>query len=290
MKDIASPAWQAQVLAAAGLEPDGARWQTLPGGRVNRVWRVETATGTVAVKAYGPVTERGLFPNDPRAEWAALTAGWRAGRAPQPLHLAATPAGPVLVYRYLLALHPIRPAQAGRALAALHRSATWAGLARTAPERWRLPRGAQVRLRRWGLTEGALGAIRNALRDAARHRPAPAPVHGDPVPANMLATADGPVLIDWQCPALGDAATDLAIYLSPGMQRRYGAGPLSAGAQSRFRRAYGRSAVLSRYDRVAPALHARIAMHCAQRGDRAAAASEIALLNRLAREGRGRLP
>ncbi|MEM8959458.1 MAG: phosphotransferase, partial [Pseudomonadota bacterium] len=287
MKDLAGTSRQVEALAGllvdAGLDPAGARWQPLPGGRVNRVWRVETQAGSVAVKLYGPVTAGGLFPNLPEAEWAALSAGWRVGRAPEPLARAATGAGPVLIYRYLPAPRPVTPQEAGRALAALHRAAPWTGLAPLARQRWRLPQGALAPLGRAGLSAAGAGAVRRAVREAGRGPIAPAPLHGDPVPANMLATSSGPVLIDWQCPAFGDPATDLALYLSPGMQRRYGAGPLGAAARARFRRAYGGAPGLARYDRIAPALHARIALHCLTRADRGAAAAEIALLNRLAR-------
>ena len=42
-------------------------------------------------------------------------------------------------------------------------------------------------------------------------------------------------LIDWQCPALGDPAEDIACFLSPAMQVIYGAGPLDAARERQLR-------------------------------------------------------
>ena len=47
----------------------------------------------------------------------------------------------------------------------------------------------------------------------------PCLIHGDTVPNNFIQSVDALVLIDWQCPALGDPVLDLAIFLSPAMQQ-----------------------------------------------------------------------
>ena len=46
-------------------------------------------------------------------------------------------------------------------------------------------------------------------------------IHGDPVAGNLLIHKGHALLIDWQCPALGDPCEDLAVFLSPAMQRLY---------------------------------------------------------------------
>lgn len=268
--------WGTIALRAAGLDPDRAVWTPLSGGRVNRVWRVKTPTGAVTVKLYGKLRNGGLFPNLPWAEAAALAA---QSSAPDLIANLSPSAGTVLVYRYVPATLPPCPRSAGHALRVLHDSLAWPELKRLEPDRWRLLPGWTRQLRARGLSRRAVRAIRHAQRVMDRSRPAPCPLHGDPVPANILTTRKGPVLIDWQCPAFGDPATDLALYLSPAMQVLYGAGPLPPAEHRAFAVAYGRRPALQRYRQVAPALHARIAVHCARRGDRLALTAEIAGLN-----------
>lgn len=87
-------------------------------------------------------------------------------------------------------------------------------------------------------------------------------LHGDPVPGNLILSPDGPVLIDWQCPATGDPTEDLAIFLSPAMQMFYRGRPLSADEAATFLGAYGDAATVARYRALAPWHHWRMAAYC----------------------------
>ncbi len=67
-----------------------------------------------------------------------------------------------------------------------------------------------------------------------------------------MVTENGLCLIDWQCPALGDPAEDLAQFLSPGMQGLYGNQPLTATARGNFLAAYPNQDVVMRFRRLEP--------------------------------------
>jgi aminoglycoside phosphotransferase (APT) family kinase protein len=94
-------------------------------------------------------------------------------------------------------------------------------------------------------------------------------VHGDAVPGNLIATPAGAVVaIDWQCPAAGDPADDLSLFLSPAMQRLYRGAPLSAGERARFLAAYPDRTTVERFLALEPLLAWRIAAHCRWRARR----------------------
>jgi aminoglycoside phosphotransferase (APT) family kinase protein len=110
-------------------------------------------------------------------------------------------------------------------------------------------------------------------------------LHGDPVAANAIRTEGGMVvLVDWQCPALGDPAEDLAVALSPAMQLVYGDGPFAPGERVACLAAYPDPATRARLRVLAPCYHYRMAAYCLWKigqGDLAYAAgfeSELAAL------------
>lgn len=240
-----------RALAYAGpIEP-------LSGGRVNHVWRM----GDRVAKLFRAGAATPLFPNDPDVEWAALRALAGTGIAPAPLMRITIEPGPVLIYRHIVG--PSAVARAGdvaRILGRLHRI--------TAPQS--MPRGAT------GPNILATGAAMIDAGDPLHlHRPAPPPdppwqgfIHRDPVPTNIIAAGQATRLIDFQCPALGDPAEDLAHYLSPAMQILYGDGPLSGAEIARFLAAYPDPAITAHYRRAAPALHWRMACYCQWQVDR----------------------
>lgn len=265
-----------RAMRGLGLDPDGAEWVPLRGGRVNRLWRV----GERVVKLYHPAGATPLFPNDAAAEVAALTA--LRGRGIAPCLVAAAPGAtlPCLVYRHLDGpAGAAAPQAVGALLARLHAEPPPAGLRN-------LPGGPAI-LDQGDAMLAALPAAQAGRLRALRPSVAPpAPearvfLHGDPVPANIVSTADGPRLIDWQCPAIGDPAEDLALYLSPAMQAIYGQGPLSPAQEAAFLDAYGHPARRAALAAAAPARHWRMAVYClwkAARGDTAyAAAAELEL-------------
>jgi hypothetical protein len=232
----------------------GLRWEALPGGRVNRVWQV----GPAVVKRIGPGGAAPLFPNSAGVEVRALTAAAEAGLAP-----ALLGAGAGWIATLAIAAQP------------------WAGedppaVARLLARVGRMPPA--------GLPARAAGSAA-ILAEAAAMAPGlppppdpglpgpalPVPIHGDPVPGNILNGAGRLWLVDWPCAGLGDPAADMALFLSPAMQRLYRGAALPEGAARAFLAAWPDPAAVARYRALAAVLHHRIAAHCAWRAARGAA-------------------
>ena len=262
----------------------GATWSPMRGGRSNHIWRIDSRDRSLVCKLYFETGGNLIFPNDPTAEALALRALSQSGAAPELVGEHTGRWGVALFYDYC-------PGEVGRAalgevaalLARLHQ---W-----PAPEGLRaLPGGtamieSQVRHMLGGLNQ-ALADDLIALRPPGQVEPTDHAVflHGDLVPANIVSGPEVITLIDWQCPAAGDACEDLAVYLSPAMQTLYGGQLLRAGDAMAFLAAYDNDAVISRYRALAPHFHWRMAVYChwkAAHGAedyRAAAALELASL------------
>ena len=90
-------------------------------------------------------------------------------------------------------------------------------------------------------------------------------LHTDAGTGNFIVGDDGPRLIDWQCPALGDAAEDLFTFLSPAFQVLYDHEPLTPAERAEFLDAYGDADVLARLDALWPALTYRMGAYCVMR-------------------------
>jgi thiamine kinase len=93
----------------------------------------------------------------------------------------------------------------------------------------------------------------------------PALVHTDCGPGNIIRAASGPVLIDWQCPGLGDPVEDIACFLSPAMMILYATPPHGPNARASFLAAYADAAIIERYHLDGASWHYRIAAYCAWR-------------------------
>ena len=287
--------------AAEALVPGAAdvAWHALRGGRTNRVWRLALEPGAAPeggaeVPPYHVVVKLSdgghtpLFPNGPEVEMTALRWLRGTGLAPRPIGAVRTPCGPALLYRHVAGGSPAAPAGVARTLARLHRIAPPPGLRALPPG----PDGLRARLR------AVTRALRGPVPDALRSPPGPGPLppvrpvflHGDPTPGNAVDSAAGAVLIDWQCPALGDPCDDLAILFSPAMRRLDGLAPLTEAERAHALAAYGDPAVARRLDALAPLHHALLAAHALWRaergwpGAREAAAAELAALERRAQE------
>ena len=258
-----------RALDRAGLVPRAARWSVLEGGRSSRVYRVAAGDRVLVCKLTRPNRAGALFPLDPGAEAAALAGLSGRGLAPRPL--ARFRFGPEqgLLYahaegRPLGALDP----DLAMLLARVHGCPT-----RTVPAL--RPRRTLVlplieRARRHLSEAGWDDAALAVPVAAALAEPAVVPriVHGDPVPANVLAGPGGLIAIDWQCAHLGDPALDLALALSPAMHLAYGSTPPGDAAVRAFRDRYADAAVLDRLDRLAVAFHLQVIGHCLWRLDR----------------------
>ncbi|TYB84922.1 phosphotransferase family protein [Oceaniovalibus sp. ACAM 378] len=274
-----------RALEEAGLAEPASLWQRLPGGRTNIVWRVDTGSRSLVCKLHCHDRATPLFPNDPDAELAAMRFMAPLGLAPGGAMSLNTVAGPCLIYDHVPdRAIPVTASDIGRTLSRVHDQAPPVGLRRVADDIPAILAQAEDILRTLPV------ALRARL---ATHRPAfhadalPARLcllHGDPAPDNILATPDGPILIDWQCPAAGDPAHDLAVFLSPAMHVLAGRPPLSETDRHACLVAHGAA---QRFAAVEPAHLWRMAVHCGWRlahGEsdcKAAMEAELERLNQL---------
>lgn len=261
-RSAAVPETLVEALCTRGLVGCGDEWVALSGGRTNRVWKIRRSTGSLVCKLYAPDGGTPLFPNDAGAEETALQALRGTGLAPR-LRLAAnTAAGHVLIYEFLQGTSAAPDPEAiGAMLGGLHAMPAPMGLRRLRP-------GAEAILRQGDAMLRGLSGTRVQELRALRPSPVatgfitPRFLHGDPVPANIIATSAGLRLIDWQCPALGDPVEDLALALSPAMQRLYGGQAMSATQCESLLAAYDHPARVARLRALLPAFHWRMAAYC----------------------------
>jgi hypothetical protein len=262
------PTWLVRAVTESLPDLAGRSWLPLAGGRINRVWKV----GDQVVKCYDPGGHSPLFPNDPLAEAQALRQFGPIGLSPD---LSQTGQG-WLAYRHV-------PGQ------------TWAaGTGAVARFLHRLHGTAATGLRPLASGSAALTSAAEAILAGCRARlvrpdapgiapwPDPRPIHGDAVPGNLVLGPAGLVAIDWQCPALGDPAEDIATFLSPAMQLLYRGAPLSTDEVAEFFAAYPDQAVVTRYQALRPLFHWRMAAHCLWRAERGDPAYRAALQLELA--------
>lgn len=263
------PASLVRELAAASLVPQGASWRSLCGGRTNQVWLVSNAMSERVVKLYSPAANTPLFANDPMAEALVLGALAATGLSPRPLFNSILSAGAVLIYEHQKGT-PWRsdPQPVALALKTLHDLPV-------APQLEELPLAPDGSAELVEQTMAMLAEIPSALAEPMRascpqgkvppsgHRVL---LHGDPVPGNLICPPDRPgalpVLVDWQCPTLGDPVMDLALFLSPAMQQVGRARALSEQERDNFLTSYGDAAVKERLNALQPFLHWRMAAYC----------------------------
>lgn len=238
----------------------------LAGGYWNEVLRLTGDGVDWVVKVFAEQDGWRLFPILPDDEARALAVLREARVAPDPVaYLPRTPDRPaVLVYAWVAG----GPWQTGTAAVAelLRRQhAVAADGFRSVPT---ASDGILAEGER--LLAGADPADAAALRALAPTRPVQAAarralIHTDAGTGNVIVGPDGPRLIDWQCPALGDPAEDLFAFLSPAFQVLYGHEPLTAAERAECLEAYGDREVLARLAALEPALAWRFAAYCAMR-------------------------
>lgn len=274
------PAALKRTVEEAGYSDAAAEWVALPGGRSNRAWHV----GAFVVKLYGPGRGNPLFRNDPQAEASALRHLSGQGIAPELIGALDTEDGPCLVYRHSAGIPWDRDTpRAARLLQRLHRLAPPTDLPLRAGGSASLAAKAEAIL-----DTCPPGADRDRVA-ASRPDLPPCPpagearfLHGDPVPGNILSGPGGLVLIDWQCPARGDAAEDLALFLSPAMQVLYRGTALNEPEIRDFLSAYDDKETVARYRALAPLYHWRMAAYCLWRSGGRAGPDRDAMLAELA--------
>lgn len=256
------------LLRAHGILPPDVAVEAAPlaGGYWNEVLRLTGDGVDWVVKVFADQDGWRLFPILPDDEARALALLRGARVAPDPVaYLPRTPERPaVLVYAWVAG----GPWQTGTAAVAelmRRQHAVAADGFRSVPtasdgilaEGERLLAGADpvdaAALRALAPTRPVQAAARRAL------------IHTDAGTGNVIVGPDGPRLIDWQCPALGDPAEDLFAFLSPAFQVLYGHEPLTAAERAECLEAYGDRAVLARLAALEPALAWRFAAYCAMR-------------------------
>jgi thiamine kinase len=256
-------------LVQSGIIAKNARWFSLPGGRTNRVWYLSQKGRPSVVKLYATAADTPLFRNDPDAEMRALRVLGKKGLSPAPIHAERLTCGTVLVYTH----QPGVPWRRGVARVAhvmkkLHNLPIPPTLAQLPPA----PDGSAPLIRQTLDILAQVGSQRADPLLAAQPRWEVVPsnrirlLHGDPIPDNLICSADDdeslPMLIDWQCPALGDPALDLGLFLSPAMQQVYRGYPLSDAERDGFLSAYDDASVIARLTALQPFLHWRMAAYC----------------------------
>lgn len=244
-------------LEAACSDMRGAAWTSLRGGRTNRLWRV----GGLVVKLFVPDAQSLLFPNDPLAEAAALRLAAPHGLAPG---LRLTGPG-WLAYDYCdgQPWQADNPAPVAAVLGAVHALPK-------APFRHLASGSAALLQQARAIAAQCKGSLPAAPADPGVPAAAARLIHGDAVAGNILVSGQKLTLIDWQCPAIGDPAEDLAAFVSPAMQWLYRGAMLSRAQEAAFLAAYPDPEIAERFQLLKPLFRWRMAAHClwrAERGD-----------------------
>lgn len=248
----------------------------LTGGYRNQVWKVRSGRGFVIEKDYAedPGDPNPMYPNLPDHEAAAMAHLAGTGCAPE-LVSYRPPAdhhGAQVSYRYVAGTQWRRGvADVAELLHTVHHLPPPRGLRR-------LPRSAAEAMTHADAMVGAVpgGRLRSTIEacrpvDVSATTPRRVSlVHTDCGPGNIVRARHGLVLIDWQCPGVGDAVEDVACFLSPAMMILYATPPHTPAASAAFLAAYGDDAVVARYRRDGAAWHYRIAAYCVWRAHRLA--------------------
>lgn len=237
-------------------------FEQLYGGRTNQVWKVPGLQENKVLKVYSNKFQNPLFRNDSDLEARCLSAFADLGLAPR---LSA--AGTFDEQNWVLYDHApgrpwqINPEPVARALRKLH----------VQPVQIAAPfscNGSKDLADHGASILGLLPVLERSELEALRPEVQVGPtskrcvIHGDPVAGNVLMHDGHALLIDWQCPALGDPSEDLAVFLSPAMQQLYRGQTLTEAEANDFLDAYGDPDVSSRYYALKPWYHWRMAAYC----------------------------
>ena len=264
-----------------------ANWSRLMGGRSNPVWRItsDDMSHDLVCKLYDEAAATPLFANDGTREALALKYLSDTGIAPDFVAFLDSALGASVLYRHVDGM-PWSGAveDVAQLMATLHQIEAPEGLPETITSPVTLIAETRAMADASGINLVSPPPFTDDLPAANRCF-----LHGDIVPGNIVATENGPRLIDWQCPTIGDPAADIAIFLSPAMQVLYGNRPLSPAEQTAFLKAYvnagGDVIGAARYAALAPLFHWRMACYCdwkAAHGD--VAYRDVAALERRASE------
>jgi hypothetical protein len=259
------------LLEAEILDDPNVRIERLTGGYLNQVFRVRGEDIDWVVKHFMPETELALFPNLPVDERKATYLASTIGRAPQPLSYFDTTDGPVLVYEFCEGdIWQEGVGEVARLLRDLRTLDTTGYGFREVPI---LPGDILEE------GDGFLPRVAPEMRThLAMVRPDPIEIdavsrrflHTDIGPGNIIVAKDTGrlVVIDWQCPAVGDPVQDVIAFLSPAFQILYSRRPLTAEEEAEFFEAYDDPELKRHYDKILPFYDWRMAGYCATRMDK----------------------
>ncbi|MDC0737617.1 phosphotransferase [Cognatishimia sp. SS12] len=242
-------------------------WHPLFGGRTNSAWRL-TRRGTadaVILKLYRAPAGNPLFPNDPKAEAILLRHLSGTGLAPELIASADHGLGHFNLYQAIPgAQWRDGTKDVAGLIKRLHAIPPPEGLRQAA-------NGSDALLAQ---ADAILAQCRNVASLSAlrpQHSVLPTKdhvlLHTDIVAGNLIRNPSGLHLIDWQCPAIGDATEDLATFLSPGMQMLYRGTPLAAAEVSEFLGQFSEGQNI-RYRMLCPFYHFRLAAYCLWQSER----------------------
>lgn len=252
-----------EILAQVGRMLMGPMiWSRLSGGRTNAIWRGVSPSGDWVFKLFDESRANPLFPNDPKAEIAALCGLKGNDLAPEFVAQFATSKGPCLIYTYLPGASVAKTdGSVLRALGQLHALPAPLGIRQVdvSPSTL-LADGNRFLNGQTTVFAKRLRSHRPALRDVPPMPPAF--LHGDPTPANALSRGGMIRFVDWQCPALGDPTADLAIALSPAMHHVYGQAELSLADEMSALESYPNPEIVDRYRHLRPFFRWRMAAYC----------------------------
>ena len=233
---------------------------SITGGQTNFVWRTQDESGrALMVKLFRPDRASDVFPNSPSDEFAVLSELSGHNVAPNVVGLYQTSIGSVLIYEQI-------------------DGPQWTQDVSLVATILRRVHGFQVRTALRTAENGS-----HAIEDQAKHllsrcsgslvsmieeiipQNVVAPtqniglIHGDPVAGNMIVNGNQVYLIDWQCPAIGDPMTDLALFLSPAMQVIYLGRTLTEDERAEFLETYGQT---ERLEKLIPWYSWRMMAYC----------------------------
>ena len=278
---LADAGYLSNTVAASDLK-------LLTGGFWNQVYRLQVGEKRMVIKQFFKGVTNPMFPVMPDTEAAALSYLQGSACAPEPIaYLPQTPAGDILLYGYVAGLPwQFDPQNAEKCtkdvadlLARVHRTPIDAN----AKNSFRLLPQSPKELYAHSLTmlgeceetvRGSLEHLKQTLANCPLTAPcAPALVHTDCGPGNIIVGDAGPCLIDWQCPGLGDPLQDVFTFASPAMQILYRCEPLADGVIQHFFQSYFQAqsagldvdAMKARLPLVQVYHHFRFAAYCAYR-------------------------
>jgi thiamine kinase len=243
-----------------GFTESQTHWTRLAGGHSNISWKMATAENNFVVKLYPQLWDNPLFANSVELEAGAMIAFGPLRLAPQMIGRGQADKLDFIVYKHIVNDNTtLSPLKVGALLRRVHRQG-----ATVLEFKRNLRLGQQPNRIIEQLTVGLSSVTKDLLLEVANSfSPIKNPVllHGDATPANFVTSSTGLMLLDWQCPILGDPCFDLALFLSPSMRLAYGYDVVTQQDEDQILQGYGRADISTRYSGVRSAYHALFAAY-----------------------------